>query len=132
MVFDKRINNSNIMLLVLSISTTYDRVFTSTPLNFYGFLVCFAVPLIAVLSRSRSFGCTVCLVRNLLIIFMMRSSLYDCRCIPLLCMLRFQVFFSRLGVHCIGSITLVGVLQKWQFQWLSIALQMVMMFPCFH
>ena len=45
MVFDKRINNSNIMLLVLSISTTYDRVFTSTPLNFYGFLVCFAVSL---------------------------------------------------------------------------------------
>ena len=70
---------------------------------------------IAVLSRSRSFGCTVCLVRNLLIIFMMRSSLYECRCIPLLCMLRFQVFFSRLGVHCIGSITLVGVLQKWQY-----------------
>ena len=70
---------------------------------------------IAVLSRSRSFGCTVCFVRNLLIIFMMRSSLYECRCIPLLCMLRFQVFFSRLGVHCIGSITRVGVLQKWQF-----------------
>ena len=42
---DKRTNNSNIMLLVLSISTPYDRVFTSTPLKFYAFLVCFAVSL---------------------------------------------------------------------------------------
>ena len=115
MVFDQRTNNINIMLLVLSTSTSYDRVFTSTPLKFYVFLVFFAVFLHCSVEQKSFIWLHFCFVRNLLIIFMMRFSLYECLCIPLLCMLRFQVFISRLGVHCIGSITRVGVLQKWQF-----------------